>query len=105
MNLHFIPGMCLVFHAFVKCMLGVIFILNRIVDGGFFLYFQKGIKRKADAMNPMIGNSNLDAFSPGLGEKMGKISSRRESGRQIKKVNKDLPDSQVNIRVILLIYI
>lgn len=46
---------------------------------------QKGIKRKADAMNPMIGNSNLDAFSPGLGEKMGKISSRRESGRQIKK--------------------
>lgn len=56
-------------------------------------------------MNPMIGNSNLDAFSPGLGEKMGKISSRRESGRQIKKVNKDLPDSQVNIRVILLIYI
>ncbi|XP_063862751.1 bromodomain-containing protein 3-like [Scylla paramamosain] len=54
----------------------------------------KGIKRKADAMNPMIGNSNLDAFSPGLGEKMGKISSRRESGRQIKKVNKDLPDSQ-----------
>ncbi|MPC67060.1 hypothetical protein E2C01_061224 [Portunus trituberculatus] len=65
----------------------------------------KGIKRKADAMNPMIGNSNLDAFSPGLGEKMGKISSRRESGRQIKKVNKDLPDSQVNIRVILLIYI
>lgn len=70
-----------------------------------FPFFQKGIKRKADAMNPMIGNSNLDAFSPGLGEKMGKISSRRESGRQIKKVNKDLPDSQVNIRVILLIYI
>ncbi|KAK8753370.1 hypothetical protein OTU49_004110, partial [Cherax quadricarinatus] len=55
---------------------------------------QKGVKRKADAMAPMIGNSTLDPFSQGLGEKMGKISSRRESGRQIKKVNKDLPDSQ-----------
>nr|XP_053656583.1 bromodomain-containing protein 3-like isoform X2 [Cherax quadricarinatus] len=59
---------------------------------------QKGVKRKADAMAPMIGNSTLDPFSQGLGEKMGKISSRRESGRQIKKVNKDLPDSQVTLR-------
>nr|XP_027211850.1 bromodomain-containing protein 3-like isoform X1 [Penaeus vannamei] len=56
---------------------------------------QKGVKRKADAMAPMIGNSNFESFSPG--EKMGKISSRRESGRQIKKVNKDLPDSQVTL--------
>lgn len=46
-------------------------------------------------MAPMIGNSNFESFSPG--EKMGKISSRRESGRQIKKVNKDLPDSQVTL--------
>lgn len=61
----------------------------------FSLPFQKGVKRKADAMAPMIGNSNFESFSPG--EKMGKISSRRESGRQIKKVNKDLPDSQVTL--------
>lgn len=70
----------------------------------FFIFLQKGVKRKADAMNPMIGNSTLDAFSPGLGEKLGKISSRRESGRQIKKVNKDLPDSQVTLRKSLLVF-
>lgn len=49
-------------------------------------------------MATMIGNSTIDTFSPGLAEKIGKISNRRESGRQIKKVNKDLPDSQVTLR-------
>lgn len=61
--------------------------------------FQKGVKRKADALAPLLGNSTLDPFPSGIGEKMGKISSRRESGRQIKKVNKDLPDSQVMLQV------
>ncbi|KAB7499158.1 Bromodomain-containing protein 2 [Armadillidium nasatum] len=40
---------------------------------------QKGIKRKADVLGPPVSNSNYDEVT------MGKISSRRESGRQIKK--------------------
>lgn len=35
-------------------------------------------------------------------EKMGKIATRRESGRQIKKVNKDLPDAQVESPQVVL---
>ena len=60
-----------------------------------FHNFQKsGVKRKADVLGSTVSNSTYDGFSPG-GDKMGKISTRRESGRQIKKVNKELPDSQV----------
>ncbi|KAK7072786.1 Bromodomain-containing protein 4, partial [Halocaridina rubra] len=59
---------------------------------------QKGVKRKADVMSSVIGNSTYEGPISGLGDKIGKISSRRESGRQIKKVNKDLPDSQVTLR-------
>lgn len=49
---------------------------------------RKGVKRNADVLGPNT-NSNYDEVSP------GKISTRRESGRQIKKVNKELPESQV----------
>ncbi|XP_066955617.1 bromodomain testis-specific protein-like isoform X4 [Macrobrachium rosenbergii] len=59
---------------------------------------QKGVKRKAEAMGSVIGNSTFEGLPPVIGDKIGKISSRRESGRQIKKVNKDLPDSQVTLR-------
>nr|AGN52246.1 female sterile homeotic protein [Macrobrachium nipponense] len=58
----------------------------------------KGVKRKAEAMGSVIGNSTFEGLPPVIGDKIGKISSRRESGRQIKKVNKDLPDSQVTLR-------
>ena len=56
---------------------------------------KKGVKRKADTTTP---TSNTPYDSPGgmvlhsVG-KVAKISSRRESGRQIKKVVKDLPDT------------
>jgi len=55
---------------------------------------KKGVKRKADTTTP---TSNTPYDSPGLVlhsvGKVAKISSRRESGRQIKKVVKDLPDT------------
>jgi len=55
---------------------------------------QKGVKRKADAMTTgSVSNSTYENFSSSEMKNMGKIANRRESGRQIKKVNKDLPDS------------
>lgn len=56
---------------------------------------KKGVKRKADTTTP---TSNTPYDSPGgmvlhSAGKVAKISSRRESGRQIKKVVKDLPDT------------
>jgi len=55
---------------------------------------QKGVKRKAEAMTAgSITNSTYENFTASEIKHMGKIASRRESGRQIKKVNKDLPDS------------
>ena len=57
---------------------------------------KKGVKRKADTTTP---TSNTPYDSPGgpmlmhSSGKVAKISSRRESGRQIKKVVKDLPDA------------
>jgi len=54
----------------------------------------KGVKRKADAMTAgSVSNSTFENFSSSEMKNMGKIANRRESGRQIKKVNKDLPDS------------
>merc|ERR1712106_1271688 len=54
----------------------------------------KGVKRKADAMTTgSVSNSTYENFSSSEMKNMGKIANRRESGRQIKKVNKDLPDS------------
>lgn len=57
----------------------------------------------ADAGSP---NSTYDPrFSPSTPlqrDKMDKISTRRESGRQIKKVNKDLPDTQVESPQVVL---
>lgn len=53
------------------------------------------MKRKADTTTPS-SNSYMD---PGYGMQMaeaGKISTRRESGRQIKKVNKDFLDVNVH---------
>ena len=70
--------------------------------------FQKGVKRKADAMagspaGVLSPNSTYDSSFPGGPQnKMGKISTRRESGRQIKKVNKDLPDSQVESQQVVV---
>merc|ERR1719489_654781 len=40
-----------------------------------------------------VSNSTYENFSSSEMKNMGKIANRRESGRQIKKVNKDLPDS------------
>jgi len=54
---------------------------------------KKGVKRKADTTTP---TSNTPYDSPMVlhsAGKVAKISSRRESGRQIKKVVKDLPDT------------
>ena len=55
---------------------------------------KKGVKRKADTTTP---TSNTPYDSPGMilhsSGKVAKISSRRESGRQIKKVVKDLPEA------------
>ena len=45
------------------------------------------MKRKADTTTPS-GNSYMD--SGHVSSEAGKISTRRESGRQIKKPNKDL---------------
>ncbi|EEC12083.1 bromodomain-containing protein 2, brd2, putative, partial [Ixodes scapularis] len=60
---------------------------------------KKGVKRKADTTTP-LGNAPLEAGSgyPPLCNlpeaKSSKISTRRESGRPIKKPSKDLPDTQ-----------
>ncbi|ODM98442.1 Bromodomain-containing protein 2 [Orchesella cincta] len=48
---------------------------------------KKGVKRKADTTTPS-GSSYMD--SGHASSEAGKISTRRESGRQIKKPNKDL---------------
>ncbi|XP_035705424.1 bromodomain-containing protein 3 isoform X3 [Folsomia candida] len=55
---------------------------------------KKGVKRKADTTTP----SSISFMDPSYGGPMseaGKISTRRESGRQIKKVNKDFLDVSV----------
>lgn len=60
---------------------------------------KKGVKRKADTTTP-TANSTYElntVYHPPLhvDHKPPKITTRRESGRQIKKPTKDLPDSQV----------
>lgn len=51
---------------------------------------KKGVKRKADTTTPSA-NSYMDSgHHQFTGSEAGKISTRRESGRQIKKPNKDL---------------
>ncbi|KAG1652762.1 Bromodomain-containing protein 2 [Nymphon striatum] len=57
---------------------------------------KKGVKRKADTTTP---TNSSESFMPQ--SKASKISTRRESGRQIKKPTKDLPDSQVETFLIL----
>ncbi|CAL8143578.1 unnamed protein product [Orchesella dallaii] len=49
---------------------------------------KKGVKRKADTTTPSGSISFMD--SGHVSSEAGKISTRRESGRQIKKPNKDL---------------
>lgn len=84
---------------------------------------QKGVKRKVDAISggagtaaptpagaantatntssaPNTPNSTYDpnfsaASQPQRDKSAGKVATRRESGRHVKKVNKDLPDAQV----------
>ncbi|KAG1657201.1 Bromodomain-containing protein 4B [Nymphon striatum] len=57
---------------------------------------KKGVKRKADTTTP---TNSSESFMPQ--SKASKISTRRESGRQIKKPTKDLPDSQFYLSQIL----
>ncbi|KAF4517925.1 hypothetical protein B566_EDAN005990 [Ephemera danica] len=65
---------------------------------------KKGVKRKADtttpsasSFDPLYVGPGAPAIQGGPEAKSAKISTRRESGRQIKKVVKDLPDSQVEM--------
>ena len=59
------------------------------------LKVKKGVKRKADTTTPS-GITFADVpYTAHDQAEAGKISTRRESGRQIKKVNKDFLDSQV----------
>ncbi|XP_066999162.2 bromodomain-containing protein 2 isoform X2 [Anabrus simplex] len=53
---------------------------------------KKGVKRKADTTTPTA--NVFDPLYQPLDSKSAKISTRRESGRQIKKVVKDLPGFQ-----------
>ena len=57
---------------------------------------KKGVKRKADTTTPAMAGTPDPPFAP-TEPKVSKISKRRESGRQIKKVVKDLPDSQARV--------
>jgi len=57
---------------------------------------KKGVKRKADTTTPS-GVSYVDQSYAHTSSEAGKISTRRESGRQIKKVNKDLLDVSVPV--------
>ncbi|XP_043203994.1 homeotic protein female sterile-like isoform X1 [Amphibalanus amphitrite] len=54
---------------------------------------KKGVKRKADTTTPAMAGTPDPPFAP-TEAKVSKLGKRRESGRQIKKVVKDLPDSQ-----------
>ncbi|XP_037079171.1 bromodomain-containing protein 2-like, partial [Pollicipes pollicipes] len=54
---------------------------------------KKGVKRKADTTTPAMAGTPDPPFAP-TEPKLTKLGKRRESGRQIKKVVKDLPDSQ-----------
>lgn len=57
---------------------------------------KKGVKRKADTTTPSANTNNyIPMYQPNTEHKPPKIPARRESGRQIKKPTKDLPDSQV----------
>lgn len=57
---------------------------------------KKGVKRKADTTTPSAIPSSVDLIieETSMEPKPSKIATRRESGRQIKKPLKDLPDSQ-----------
>ncbi|GIX87803.1 hypothetical protein CDAR_82812 [Caerostris darwini] len=53
---------------------------------------KRGVKRKADTTTP-LGNLKVEPDLPSVPEaKMAKVSTRRESGRPIKKPSKDLPE-------------
>ena len=55
---------------------------------------KKGVKRKADTTTPAMSGTPDPPFAASE-PKVAKVGNkRRESGRQIKKVVKDLPDSQ-----------
>lgn len=56
---------------------------------------KKGVKRKADTTTPTANSTYTPVYQPHTDHKSPKITTRRESGRQIKKPTKDLPDSQV----------
>ncbi|GAB6021940.1 hypothetical protein CHUAL_006101 [Chamberlinius hualienensis] len=56
---------------------------------------KKGVKRKADTTTPSANTNYIPMYQPNTDHKPPKIPARRESGRQIKKPTKDLPDSQV----------
>jgi hypothetical protein len=56
---------------------------------------KKGVKRKADTTTPVVASAPFDPTYAPASEKSAKISTRRESGRQIKKVNRDLPEAAV----------
>ncbi|RWS26520.1 bromodomain-containing protein 2-like isoform X7 [Leptotrombidium deliense] len=54
---------------------------------------KKGVKRKADTTTPI---SSFE-YSPASFDSKGKMSTRRESGRPIKKPSKDLPDTAQHV--------
>ena len=57
---------------------------------------KKGVKRKADTTTPL--DSTISGYSQQISEaKPGKMSTRRESGRPIKKPSKDLPDTAQHV--------
>ena len=56
---------------------------------------KKGVKRKADTTTPL--DSNIVYNQQMCESKPGKMSTRRESGRPIKKPSKDLPDTAQHV--------
>lgn len=59
-----------------------------------FKQVKKGVKRKADTTTPSGINFDPPPYNQHAMSEAARISTRRESGRQIKKVNKDLLDIQ-----------
>ena len=61
-------------------------ILKIMLTNNYFLK-PKGVKRRADTTTPS-GISYVDQYGALMSSEAAKIATRRESGRQIKKVNK-----------------
>ncbi|KAF8782174.1 Bromodomain-containing protein 2 [Argiope bruennichi] len=53
---------------------------------------KRGVKRKADTTTPMSNSKPEAEMSPPQDPKVAKVTTRRESGRPIKKPSKDLPE-------------